>query len=109
MKGVQARSMRDRAYFVYILASHSRVLYIGATNDLPRRIAQHRAGLGAAFPLKYRCRFLVYYEQGRSRREVLERERALKGRTRAKKVALIESLNPGWRDLSREWGLSEVG
>ena len=101
--------MPDRTYFVYILASQSRVLYIGATNDLSRRLAQHRAGLGAVFPLKYRCRSLVYFEQGRSRREILERERVLKGKTRAKKIALIEALNPGWRDFSMEWGLPNGG
>jgi putative endonuclease len=95
--------MSDRGYFVYILASHSRVLYIGATNDLARRLAQHRAGLGAAFPRKYRCVRLVYFEMGRSRREVLERERVLKGWLRAKKIALIESTNPAWHDLSVDW------
>ena len=100
--------MTDRSYFVYILASHSRVLYIGATNDLRRRLAQHRAGLGAKFPLKYRCRFLVYFEQGRSRHEILERERVLKGWRRERKIALIESVNAGWLDLSRDWGVPEA-
>lgn len=100
--------MMDRSYFVYILASRSRVLYIGATDDLPRRLAQHRAGLGAEFPRKYRCCLLVYVEQGRSRHEVLERERVLKGWRRDRKIALIESVNAGWLDLSRNWGLAEA-
>ena len=97
--------MGPPAYAVYILSSASRVLYIGATNDLLRRLAEHRAGLGARFPLKYRCRSLVYFETGRSRAEVLGWERRLKGWTRAKKVALIEAGNPGWVDLSKDWSL----
>ena len=100
--------MNCSTYAVYILASRSRVLYVGATNDLARRLAEHRAGIGARFPLKYRCHVLVYFEAGRSREEVLEWERRLKGWSRAKKVALIESRNAGWLDLSRDWLLPEA-
>lgn len=95
-------------YAVYILASKSRVLYVGATNDLARRIAEHRSGRGARFPLKYRCHTVVYFEIGRSREEVLSWERKLKGWTRAKKIALIEAANPGWLDLSKDWDLPEA-
>ena len=95
--------MGPSTYAVYILASRSRVLYIGATNDLARRMEEHRRGLGARFPLKYCCTALVYYETGRSREEVLMWERKLKGWSRAKKVALIEGRNAGWFDLARDW------
>ena len=97
--------MTPRTYAVYILASRTRVLYVGATNDLARRIAEHRCGQGARFPLKYRCHALVYFELGRSREEVLSWERRLKGWTRARKVALIEARNAGWLDLSADWDL----
>jgi len=100
--------MPSNTYAVYILASRSRVLYIGATNDLGRRLAEHRLGFGAAFPRKYRCRSLVYFELGRSREEVLSWERKLKGWTRARKIALVEGGNPGWLDLSRDWDLPTV-
>ena len=101
--------MPPSTYAVYILASRSRVLYVGATNDLGRRIAEHRSGLGAAFPRKYRCRSLVYFELGRSREEVLGWEHRLKGWARAKKIALIEATNPGWLDLSADWDLPPAG
>jgi len=97
--------MRPGTFAVYILASRSRVLYIGATNDLGRRIAEHRLGLGAEFPRKYRCHSVVYFEAGRSREEVLGWEHKLKGWTRAKKIALIEETNAGWLDLSKDWDL----
>ena len=101
-------SMAPSTYAVYILASMTHVIYVGATNDLGRRIAEHRAGLGAEFPRKYRCRALVYFELGRSREEVLGWEHRLKGWSRAKKVALIEAGNPGWIDLARDWDLPKA-
>ena len=100
--------MGPATYAVYILASRTRALYVGATNDLARRIAEHRLGRGARFPLKYRCHSLVYFEIGRSREEVLSWERRLKGWTRARKVALIEGTNAGWLDLSRDWDLPKA-
>ena len=100
--------MSPSTYAVYILASRSRVIYIGSTNDLGRRLAEHRIGLGAEFPRKYRCHSLVYFELGRSREEVLGWERKLKGWVRAKKIALIEGVNPGWIDLSKDWDLPVV-
>ena len=101
--------MRPGTFAVYILASRSRVLYVGATNDLGRRIAEHRLGLGAEFPRKYRCHSLVYFELGRSREEVLGWEHKLKGWTRAKKIALVEATNAGWLDLSKDWDLPTAG
>ena len=89
-----------RSYGVYILASRSRVLYIGVTNNLVRRVAEHRAGRGGAFSRRYRTHALVYAEEHPQARDAIAREKALKGKSRAKKVALITSQNPEWRDLS---------
>ena len=104
----QSVPMTPRTYAVYILASKTRVLYIGSTNDLGRRLAEHRVGLGARFPFKYCCRSLVCFEVGRSREEVLSWERKLKGWIRAKKTSLVEASNPGRLDLSKDWNLPSV-
>lgn len=108
MEAMHRSRMAPSTFAVYILASRTRVLYIGATNDLGRRLAEHRLGLGAEFPRKYRCHALVYFELGRSREEVLGWERRLKGWVRRKKIALIEGMNPGWVDLSKDWSLPVV-
>ena len=93
---------RSRSYWVYILASTSRVLYIGVTNDLARRVAEHRAGDGGAFTKQYRVHRLVYAEGHPSPRDAIAREKALKGWKRARKVALVEGGNPEWRDLAAD-------
>jgi len=92
--------MRD--YFVYIMASRSQVLYIGVTNDLARRVAQHKAGEVPGFTKKYKVTKLVYFEQYPDVRAAIAREKQLKGLLRKKKIALIESLNPDWKDLGEE-------
>ena len=92
--------MSNRAYYVYIAASLSRVLYIGVTNDLERRAAQHRDKLILGFTAKYNIKHLVYFEQFDYIDQALAREKQLKGWTRAKKIRLIEQLNPDWDDLS---------
>ena len=91
---------RRQSYGVYILASRSRVLYIGVTNDLARRVAEHRAGRGGAFPRRYRTHALVYAEEHPQARGAIAREKALKGWSRARKVTLVEGANPDWRDLA---------
>ena len=94
---------RPRSYWVYILASRSRVLYVGVTNDLARRVAEHRAGEGGTFTSRYRVRELVYCEEHRSPRDAIQREKQIKGWTRAKKRALVETVNPDWTDLATDW------
>ena len=89
-----------KRYWVYILASHRRRLYLGVTNDLERRAREHKAGEGSAFTRRYRIHRLVYFEEHRDVRDALRREREIKGWTRAKKLALIESTNVGWMDLA---------
>ena len=91
--------MRDRIYYVYILASLRRVLYVGVTNHLVRRVLEHRAGIRPCFTRRYRVTRLVHVEATEDVHAALARERALKGWRRERKVALIESTNPHWRDL----------
>ena len=85
------------------MSSQTRVLYIGVTNDLERRVDEHKQGNIPSFASRYRTRSLVYFEETSDVWAALEREKQLKTWTRAKKVALIESANPEWRDLSRDW------
>ena len=88
------------SYWVYFLASRTKVLYVGVTNDLTRRVAERRAGEGGAFTKRYRVNQLVYCEEHRDIRDAIQREKQVKGWKRARKVTLIERDNPDWRDLS---------
>jgi putative endonuclease len=94
----------ERTYFVYILASKSRRLYVGVTGNLERRAYEHKGKFVAGFTKKYNIDRLVYFEQTGDVRSAIEREKQLKGLLRAKKIALIESVNPTWDDLSKQWG-----
>jgi putative endonuclease len=91
-----------KTYHVYIMASASRVLYVGVTGDLLRRVAEHKQGRNAGFTARYRVTELVYLEGFGDVRLAIAREKQIKGWLRAKKIALIESFNPQWRDLSAE-------
>jgi putative endonuclease len=93
----------DRRYYVYILASRSRVLYTGVTNDLLRRMYQHKCGAVEGFTRKYQVTRLVYYEETPNSRAAVTREREIKGWVREKKCRLIESVNSGWVDLASSW------
>ncbi|MGB6544318.1 MAG: GIY-YIG nuclease family protein [Candidatus Acidiferrales bacterium] len=95
--------MSERVYYVYILAGKSTVLYIGVTRDLVRRLVEHRAGKGSAFTAKYKVTQLVCYEVFGSPGAAIAREKQIKGWVRAKKLALIEAKNPGWRDLGEDF------
>ena len=97
--------MFDRRYFVYMLQSTSRhTLYIGFTNFLIGRVIEHRTQKHSnSFSAKYRTWRLVYYEEYGDSEAAFERERQLKGWSRAKKEALIVRLNPHWRDLIAAW------
>ncbi len=92
-------------YYVYILASRSRVLYIGVTNDLERRLAQHRSNSGHGFVARYNVDRLVWFGETDDVVRAIEIEKQIKGWRRARKVELIEADNREWRDLSLEWGL----
>ena len=92
-----------KQYYIYIMANRSKTLYIGVTNNLERRLFEHKHQLVAGFTSTYKMTRLVYFEEMPDVYAAIEREKHLKGWLRAKKVALIESINPDWRDLSEEW------
>ncbi len=92
------------AYCVYILTNWSgKVMYIGVTNDLQRRLYEHRHQLADGFTKRYNVHKLVYFEQTGDVRAAIAREKQLKGWSREKKNALVASANPTWRDLSEDW------
>ena len=95
--------MRQRQYFVYILPSKSRTTYVGVTNDLHRRIWQHRNLRVPGFTRAYKVTSLVHFEQTPDARSAIAREKQIKGWRRSKKVELIERENLGWRDLAADW------
>ena len=92
-----------RAYYVYILSSRSGRLYIGVTNDLERRVRQHKRRELPGFTSRYFIDRLVYYEETSDVHDAIAREKELKGWVRARKCALIDSMNPTWSDLAAEW------
>ena len=94
---------QDRQYYVYILTNRTRTLYVGVTNDLERRMYEHKNKLVPGFASKYNITWLAYYEQTSDVESAIAREKQIKSWRRDKKVALIESLNPQWKDLSLEW------
>jgi putative endonuclease len=89
-----------KEYYVYIMANRSRTLYTGVTNDLERRVYEHKRKLVPGFTLKYNVTKLVYFEATHDIRAAIEREKQIKGWLRRKKIALIDSVNPAWADLS---------
>jgi putative endonuclease len=94
---------RDYLFYVYILANRSRNLYIGLTNNLPKRVTQHREHRPATYTARYKIDRLVYYEQFGYILNSIARETELKDWNREKKIALIEQTNPTWEDLSANW------
>jgi putative endonuclease len=90
-------------YYVYIMASRSRTLYTGVTNNLERRVFEHKEKLVPGFTSKYKIYRLVYFEMTEDIHSAISREKQIKGWTRSKKLALINSVNPTWNDLSRAW------
>ena len=92
-----------RQFYVYILASRSRSLYIGVTSNMARRLQEHRNGTASQHTARYRIHRLVHVESTGDSRAAIAREKQIKGWNRAKKIALIESQNPAWEDLSEAW------
>ena len=95
--------MREHHYFVYIVASRSHILYIGMTNNLRRRVWEHKSSAFPGFSSKYRCHRLIWFESYVTVTLAIDREKQLKNWSRAKKITLIERENPTWSDLSEEW------
>jgi putative endonuclease len=92
-----------RQYHVYIMASLSGCIYVGVTNDLSRRVWQHRYGSPAGFTTQYHVTKLVYFEDFSDVRDAIAREKQLKHWPRWRKERLIERTNAGWEDLSTDW------
>ena len=93
----------ERRYFVYIMTNRSRTLYVGVTNNLVRRMHEHKQKLVPGFTSKYNLTWLAYFEETSDVASAIAREKQIKGWRRSKKVELIESVNPRWNDLSMEW------
>ncbi|MDR3735617.1 MAG: GIY-YIG nuclease family protein [Acidobacteriaceae bacterium] len=93
----------ERTFFVYIVASRSRTLYLGFTNDLHRRVWEHKNKIRDGFSANYNCDRLVWYESFALAVEGIPREKQIKRWNRAKKLALIAAMNPAWIDLAEEW------
>ncbi len=95
--------IRTKHYYVYILASLSGTLYIGITNNLERRMVEHKEGLIPGFTKQYGVCRLIYFESYDDVRSAIHREKQLKGWRREKKITLIRSKNPSWKDLAKDW------
>ena len=94
---------RDYNFWVYIVTNlHESVFYVGMTNDLARRVSEHRSGEVPGFTSAYRCRKLIYYEHCTDVQDAIAREKQLKKWSRQKKLELIATLNSRWRDLAPE-------
>src|SRR5271156_5175064 len=98
---MRKRSSR-KSYYVYIMSSPSRTLYTGVTNDLERRMSEHKSGAFDSFTKCYRINRLVYFQETNDINAAVAAEKQVKGISRSKKIALIEAENPTWQDLSAE-------
>lgn len=104
---------KEYHFYVYILTNYPKnVFYVGFTNDILRRIIEHKNGFGCKFTAKYQLKYLIYFEQSNNVYSVLEREKAIKKWSRKKKTELIKSINPGLNDLSvglfKDLGIGET-
>ncbi len=95
--------VRSKTYYVYIVASQTRVLYVGFTDNIQRRVSQHKTGEIEGFTQRYRVDALVYLESFSDVHSAISREKQIKHWARSKKVQLIERTNPLWQDLSESW------
>ena len=96
------KTSNSRRYYVYVMSSPSRTLYTGVTNDLERRVNEHKTGAVPGFTKRYKIDRLVYFQETNDIGEAIAAEKRIKGLLRPKKIALIEEENPSWRDLSAE-------
>ena len=92
-----------KTYYVYIMTNRSKTLYTGVTNDLERRVCEHKHKLLTGFTHRYNIDRLVYYETAPDAPAAIAREKQIKSWRRAKKIALIRSVNRRWLDLSADW------
>jgi len=98
----------NKNYFIYFLTNKSNTLYIGVTNNLQKRIFQHKNKLIKGFTSQYNLSKLIYFEQYKDINDAIKREKELKGLLRKKKMKLIKSKNPNFEDLSFKYNLSQT-
>jgi putative endonuclease len=99
----EAISIMEKQFFVYIMTNKTNtVLYTGVTNNLPRRVYEHKEKIGSKFTARYNVNKLVYYEVFQDAYSAIAREKQIKAGSRKKKLDLINGMNPDWRDLSDE-------
>ena len=99
----------NNRYYLYILTNdHGNVMYIGVTNNLIRRIYEHKNELIPGFTQRYHVHKLVYFEETKSIKAAIAREKQVKGWLRSKKNTLVETINPEWRDLSQDWKIDLI-
>jgi putative endonuclease len=96
-----------RQYYVCIMTNRSRTLYVGVTNDLERRVHEHKSAITEGFTKRYKINRLVYFDATPDVEGAISREQEIKRWRRSKKIGLIEASNPGWKDLAEGW--YEVG
>jgi putative endonuclease len=92
-----------KQYYVYLMTNYAHTLYTGVTNDLERRVYEHKNKLVPGFTSRYGLNSLVYFDVTEDVESAILREKQIKGWLRKKKVELIESVNPEWKDLSEDW------
>jgi putative endonuclease len=102
-------SRLEHTYYVYLIASRSRVLYCGITSNLRRRLEQHREGSIDGFTADYNCTRLVWFERFQDVNNAIAREKQIKRWRREKKIALIQQANPTWLDLYESWASTADG
>ena len=100
--GHDGKGMEKKGYVYFMTNAANRVLYVGVTNSLKRRIEEHAAGVGAVFTSKYRCNKLVYFEAFPGIEQAIRREKQIKHFKREWKDELVDGMNPQWRDLAGE-------
>lgn len=103
------KSLAKRLHFVYIMSSKAKVLYVGMTNNLARRVYEHKNKINIEFTARYNVNRLVYFEETEDEIKAMKREKQIKGWLRKKKIKLIETTNPNWDDLSTPWMDSILG
>ena len=93
----------EKWYYVYIMTNRSKTLYVGITSKITQRTLQHKTGAFEGFTSRYKLDRLVYWEKFKRVHDAIAREKQLKGWSRIKKIQLIVSMNPAWKDLAEGW------
>ena len=98
-----ASNPNPKLYYVYIMSNNAGIIYVGMSNDLARRVKEHKGGIGSVFSLQNHTHKLVYYEEFQYVEDAINREKQIKSWRKQKKRALIREQNPRWGDLSQGW------